>query len=198
MLHETEDATNEYLSELNREKVLNRETAFGGFNDFRLREQLVKKYAWGIPTDEAIQVLVKHSPIIEIAAGLGYWAYLADAKGCDIVAFDKFVDASKNVYVEKDAKPWFPVAAGSVEKAALFPFRTLFLCWPPYDEPFAYDALQAYGGDRFIYVGEGGGGCNGDDAFWKLLDEEWEQVEYLNLPQWRGLHDDLSIFHRNP
>ena len=198
MLHETEEAPNEYLAQIPQ---VDRDHAWSSLDnvgaDFRLREKLVKQYAWGIPTAEAIQVLVKHSPVIEIAAGLGYWAYLADKAGCDIVAFDKFVDPAENVYAAKDAKMWFPVAQGSFEKAALHPFRALFLCWPPYDESLAFDALQAYEGDRLIYVGETGSGCNADDAFWKLIDEEWySDDEFVDLPQWNGLHDMLIIFKR--
>src|SRR3954447_23075729 len=44
------------------------------------------KYAWAVPNEEAIDVLVEHSPLIEVGAGRGYWARLAAEAGADIIA----------------------------------------------------------------------------------------------------------------
>lgn len=91
---------------------------------------------------------------------------------------------------------FFPVQQGSVEKLAEHPDRVLLLCWPPYDNPFAADALRAFQGDTLIYIGEGTGGCCADDDFFDLLDE-WEEVDYFREHvQWSGLRDGAGVYRR--
>ncbi len=49
------------------------------------------------------------------------------------------------------------VHIGGPECAKQHSDRTLFLCWPPTDDPMAYDSLMSYYGDRVVYVGEWAG-----------------------------------------
>jgi hypothetical protein len=92
---------------------------------------------------------------------------------------------------------FFPVEQGSVEKLAQHRNRALLLSWPPYDKPFAYEALSAFPGDTLFYIGEGDGGCTGDDAFFRLLYEEWEEVEYCpDHISWSGIRDYLTLYRR--
>ena len=58
------------------------------------RDRLVARYSWAIPNDEAIRVLAAHAPLIELAAGTGYWAYLLRARNVDILAFDTYPPTS--------------------------------------------------------------------------------------------------------
>lgn len=74
--------------------------------------------------------------------------------------------------------------------------RALFLCWPPYDRDMAVETLRAYPGDMLIYIGEGEGGCTGNDDFWQLLAKEWEWGAGGPLHQWWGLHDHLETYRR--
>ena len=67
---------------------------------------------------------------------------------------------------------------------------------PDYDSPFAITSLEAFAGDKIIYIGEGAYGCTGCDRFHALLDKEWERVGEVDIPQWSGLHDYLSLFVR--
>lgn len=96
-------------------------------------------------------------------------------------------------------KEWHTIVEGSCEVLALpeNQDRALFLCWPPYDKDFAYNVLKAYQGNTLIYVGEGEGGCTGDDNFFKLLEKEWEEVAYDDgFTSWSGIHDQLIIYRR--
>ena len=52
------------------------------------RAGLVRRYGLAIPTDEAIAACVARSPLVEIGAGLGYWASLIAQQGGDIAAYD--------------------------------------------------------------------------------------------------------------
>jgi hypothetical protein len=72
----------------------------------------------------------------------------------------------------------------------------LFMCWPEYAADWAYKALMRFQGDHLVYVGEGYGGCTADDNFHKELNENWDEVQLIALPQWFGLHDYLSIHKR--
>jgi hypothetical protein len=159
------------------------------------RQNLVNQYAWAVPTEEAIRKIASHGPLLEIGAGTGYWANLLRQVGADVLAYDRNPRDSS----------WgsLPVEIGGPEKAGEHPDRTLFLCWPPYDDPFADNCLAAYeeaGGHTFIYVGEPQGGCTGDDAFHERLFSSWDELpqRHVAIPQWPGIHDSLRAYRRAP
>src|SRR5690606_9223710 len=109
------------------------------------RESRVYRYAWAVPDDAALRIMAKHAPIVEIGAGTGYWAALLRARGVDIVAYDKDPpDGGEGHPFHAARRAWTDVAVGGPEKAAEHPDRTLFLCWPPYDDPLAADCLRGY------------------------------------------------------
>jgi len=61
----------------------------------------------------------------------------------------------------------------------------------------AAECLIAYKGQTVIFVGEGWGGCTGDDLFHDHLSSDFEKVEdYYDLPQWEGIHDYLAVYKR--
>ena len=56
--------------------------------DHPLRQQLVRRYAYGIPTTEALDAVAAAAPsgIVEVGAGTGYWARLLHDRGVEVVA----------------------------------------------------------------------------------------------------------------
>lgn len=62
----------------------------------------------------------------------------------------------------------------------------------------AYDYLCQYKGDTVIYIGEGRGGCTGDDSFHEKLKFEYKLVDVYWIPQHFGIHDQLYIYKRYP
>jgi hypothetical protein len=61
----------------------------------------------------------------------------------------------------------------------------------------AYDvALNMVPGSYLIYVGEGWGGCNGDDQFFEYLNNQFEETNYLAIPKWFGLNDYCSVYRK--
>lgn len=154
------------------------------------RHELVERYSWAVPNVEAIYVLVQLSPIVEIGAGTGYWARLIHDAGGDIVAYDNMV------WKKQHHGRWFPVQYGGPGKVRSHPDRTLFLCWPPYAKPMAWQALRNYKGARVVYVGEDSSGCTGCDKFHNLLDREWREQQTVQLPQWWGIYDRMKIYAR--
>ena len=178
---------NPYLDEFNKIK--------DNWNQFTVRNSLVRQYSWAIPNQEAILYLVSLSPIVEMGAGTGYWAHLITQAGGDILAFDK--EPHYNLQADYE---WTEVLQGEVTrlKSTLvrYPDRTLFLCWAPYNNNFAYRCLKSYKGNKLVVVGEGQGGCTANDKFFKLLHKEWEVDKEIDILQYEGVHDYLVGYVR--
>ena len=157
------------------------------------RQRLIAKYAWAIPSVEAIELLTRYSPLIEMGAGTGYWAWLLQQAGADILAFDRYPPPDRRNRWHAGEQQWTEVRPGGPRLLARHPGRTLFLCWPPEDEPMAAACLQAYQGGTLIYVGE----APRDRAtgFFAAV-ETWDPVETLDLPQWESVHDGLVVLRR--
>lgn len=161
------------------------------FESYTLRRRLVSRYAWAVPNDEALGMLARCGPLVEIGAGGGYWAMLLRERGADVLAFD--IEPHENHWVKRG---WSPVERGGPEVLpALGNARALFLCWPPMSD-LALTCLARFRGDTVAYVGEHQGGCCADDSFFGALERIYEQVEECHLPQWPGIHDYLSVWKK--
>jgi len=150
------------------------------------RSELVKKYAWAILNDEAIQTLVKYSPIISVGSGSGYNEYLLREAGADILASD----------LDPPAETWMPVLKQeAVEVAREHNDRAIMYCWPHFAYSWPELSLKAYRGNTVLFIGEGKGGCTGSEDFHDLLDE-WDCIDNVCIPRWWGIYDSLTIYHR--
>ncbi len=180
------------------------------------RRELAALFSWAIPAEGALAVLARHAPLVECGAGTGYWAALLAARGTDIVACDAAPpgrarghsqgkqhgagSVPANTYHDARHQPWTEVrAASAVAATRAHRDRTLFLCWPPYDDDSAsYAALRAYRGDTVVYVGGAPGGPTGTVRFHRELALNWHPAEQAALPNWPDLHDRLIVYQRNP
>lgn len=183
------------------------------------RDACCRQYAWAIPDPDALAFVAEHlgRQAIEIGAGSGYWAWQLSQLGLirqikgykgdfDILAYDIAPpDQLPNMYFaprEEISNPktlirtWHPVQQGGPEKLAGHPDRTLLLCWPPYASSMADECLNAYKGNRFVFIGESQGGCTGDDAFFERLDKEWKEIAEHSIKQWEGMHDHITVYQR--
>lgn len=153
------------------------------------RKDLVKKYAWGIPNQQAVELIVENDPVVEIGAGSGYWAYLVDEGGGDILAFDN----NDREYEEE----WFNVNYGSAEIATEFPDRSLFLCWPEYHNEMGEIAVENYDGQCIILVGESISGCTGTTDMYRMIESTYELENTIEIPNWFGIRDKLHLYKRS-
>jgi len=162
------------------------------------RYKLCSKYSFAIPDEGALNIIAKYGPILELGAGTGYWASLLKDRGVDIIATNPpgFTLKNKQHYNfnENYINTELIDNDSALEK---YPDRNLFLCWPSYDEDWAYKALLNFKGDYLIYIGEDQGGCTADDDFFKELHSNWIGIRYYDIPQWPGIHDGLRILKRN-
>jgi len=153
------------------------------------REKWVYKYGFAIPCLQALKAIKAYSPIIELGAGSGYWAYLLDQMDCDIIAYDK-----KDPHYAT-GHSWFDVAPGDQHVLPEYPDSTLFLCWPPMSD-MAEECVKAFKGQHIIYIGEGHGGCTASDGFFEEIEEHWDYLGDVGIPCWPGIRDSVEIFKR--
>ena len=163
------------------------------------RRELAALFSWAIPCEGALGVLARHAPLLECGAGSGYWAALLRARGVDVLASDLAAPGGNKYHGSR--RPWTEVQVANAVSAVLAARRSsrvLFLCWPPHDDDGAsYAALRAYGGDTFVYAGDGPGGPTGTVRFHRELELNWHPAEQVALPNWPGLRDRLVVYRRN-
>jgi hypothetical protein len=190
-----------------------------------MRTHSIARYAFAIPTDQALDRIRQCSPggVVEIGAGAGYWAHSLHQRGVDVEAFDiEPAPSPRNAWFAS-TPPWYPVQRGDHNVVGGHPGRTLLIVWPTKSEVWAAAAVEHYfeaGGTCVVYVGEGPGGRTGDDVFHALLGElvtcaqcaygsmtspcicgvepQWRRTEMIVLPHWTGYNDDLHIYTRRP
>jgi hypothetical protein len=166
------------------------------------RDELIEKYGWAVPNQEALETMVKWSPhgLIEIGAGGGYWGYLLRQRmrlECHLYDLNP-----GKPYIGEGITMWTQVYKGSVETLKKWNRngKTLLLCWPCYNKDWAFKALlewQSSISPALCYVGEGGGGCTGCDKFHELLnspDNKYKLVDEVLIPSWIGIHDALYVY----
>lgn len=155
------------------------------------RYNFVRNYSWAFPSQDAVNEIVsfvgKNNSLLECGAGNGLWASLIQKEGIHVVATD-----------QKPCYKFYSVE-GIDSVAAIKKYNdinTLMLCWPSYDDPMGFNTLSTFTGNKLIYIGEGDGGCTGDDKFHDLLREEWKEVKEIDIRQWIGIHDAMFFFER--
>lgn len=172
----------------------------GHWDDFRSRRRLTSEYAWTISDPATVAFVVEHAGkrVIDPLAGTGYWAWLLQQQGLDVAASDlNPADDGGSIY-HRAGRVFTPVTRADAVDAVtvLGDDRTLLLSWPPYDDPIGRRILDAYRGERVVYIGEGAYGCCGDDAMWSELESGWHQVAEHKPVQWWGLHDWVTVYER--
>ena len=167
------------------------------FRAYGVRTRCVHRYAFAVPSDDALATIATWGPIVQMGAGTGYWAWLLQRDyGVDILPYDIAPPMRGANYWFK-RREFVPILPGTPETLSQHPDRTLFLCWPPMSD-MAESCLQHYPGRTVIYIGEGDGGCTADDAFFARLEAEWDEVVDLAIPQWEYIHDALTVYQRKP
>jgi hypothetical protein len=173
-----------------------------------LRAQCILRFGFAILTTEVVEVLRHFSPILEVGAGSGYWAYELQKAGIDCLATDpgtgkygNFLRLTRSKLNEPMhwTKWWTNVekltAAEAIKK---YPERNLLMVWPDYDEPWPAEALKVYRGDVVLYVGESDGGCTGNDEFHEILNEKFPHRGHIWIPQHEHVHDGLYVHSKKP
>jgi hypothetical protein len=161
------------------------------------RENFRHGISWHIPSQELLDSLLAISPSLSVGAGLGYTEKLAIEKGGDLIVTD--IEPSRNNNWCQGEFHCEVEKLSALEAIKKYPERNVFMAWPPYDHPMAYEVATAMlPGKLLLYVGESGGGCNGDDKFFGYLYENFEIVEDdISIPSWSGIYDSAVLYRKN-
>jgi hypothetical protein len=180
-------------------KVLQKEkTSFGlhtDVNDYVIRNEFRTKVSWHIPSQSLINLMKKFSPLVSVGAGHAYTESFAKKQGADIIATD-LQPNTENGWCRGD-KFYMSVEKLSARKAVLkYSERNVFMAWPPYDHPMAYQFAKAMKPGMFlIYVGESHGGCTAGDSFFNYAYKHLEQIDIkAKIDTWFGIHDHVYLY----
>jgi hypothetical protein len=169
-------------------------------SSYEKRSEFVHNSSFHLPSDSLIGLLCEMQPILSVGCGLGFTESLAIKKNCDIVCVDLYPDPKENRYFDNSATSYTEVIKMDAVQAVLkWPERNVFMAWPPYNRPMADNVAQAMApGGTLIYIGEGAGGCTGDDGFFFTLEKEFQEIETeANIPRWRGIYDEVRVFKKH-
>lgn len=214
-------ASHDGLAALDGNPLLEARVRLGADADNVVRDSLVRRYAFGIPTDEALEAIASGSPggVVELGAGTGYWARLLFERGVDVVAHDRWPPPDEENPFFAGSAPWYPVQPGDEGMVECYPHRTLLVVWPTKNETWpatAVSRFHAAGGKRLVVVGEDPGGRTGDPAFHAVLGDWgpclscrlsvvdapcvcavrvlWRVTRRVPLPSWAG-GQDACLFY---
>ena len=161
-----------------------------GVTDPHQRQQYLSQYGCCKWTPRAVQLIKDLAlPLLEIGAGAGLWQKELSNNGIDIKAYD---DRSNESLPGNGGT----VHVGGIEQINIHSNRTLFLCYPP-EGTMALDCLKEYtNGEYLIYIGEGRQGVNGSNAFFDVLEKEWNVVHVDKLDPFPQCFERLYILKR--
>lgn len=116
-------------------------------NEERYRHELALRYSYVLPEPRLLEVVRRHSPLVELGAGTGYWAYVLRLMDADVVAYDQapIGSARQNRY-HMNSRRWTDVMEGDIQAVLKHSDRALFLCWPPTFSAL-WDSVGLYRGD---------------------------------------------------
>lgn len=117
---------------------------------------LAQRFAYVLPQPHLLKVISRYSPLVELGAGTGYWAYMLGLMGADLIAYDiaPLGGAQANRY-HPDVRSWVDVLYGDVRVLSKHVERSLFLCWPPRFSNL-WESLQFFKGEFVLYIGDRG------------------------------------------
>lgn len=171
-------------------------------SEYTRRWEFIEQYSFAVPSRESIKKIAKFvgtDSILEIGAGSGLWSYLISQEGISVTSVDDYSWNKKQQVPGKDnilIGYYYPIKKSNGTKAVkkFADHNVLLLCWPPYHNNMAANALKAFSGTKVIYIGEGRGGCTGNDEFHRLLEVDLKQVDHCRIPQWPGIHDSVWFY----
>lgn len=169
------------------------------------------RFSWAVPDEKAIAKIAEVSPngVVEIGAGAGYWTKMLRQAGVDVISYDP---APVNSKWHKGS--WDEVIFGDHTSVIGHPDRTLLTVWPEYQAEWSEAMVSLYEGSTVVYVGEGYGGCTGNDGMHAILgadaycwcegkctcqpkaEQLFVETDTVEIPQWCGLHDYLYVYNR--
>ncbi|KAK3276193.1 hypothetical protein CYMTET_15718 [Cymbomonas tetramitiformis] len=155
------------------------------------RDRYMELYGCVRPSDAALETIASFSPLIEIGAGKGHWQRKLSDMGADVLAFDtdeSVPRATAPNVMQGDVK------LGDERQIRKHRNRALFICYP--EGEMANKCLDKYSGEYLLYVGEGRGGVNANDAFFDMLERDWVCEKIVEVRPFPECFEKLYVMRR--
>lgn len=161
--------------------------------DSRQREQYNRKFGYAVLNQATINLLKGLQPLLEVGAGLGYWAWELQQQNVDIIA-----TSMKSHWLWENAAPWTRLEELDGEAATLkYPRRNLLMRWPDFKDQWPVRAIRAFTGEHAIIAGENRPeGCTSYEEISEELQKHYRLEAKVEIPQFVNIHDDLEIWTR--
>ncbi|CAE7780521.1 yvaG [Symbiodinium pilosum] len=155
------------------------------------RDISARWHGFAIPSSKVLKILKSCSSggLVELGAGVGYWATLLKRRGVDIAALD--IDPPAPRARESSCNVNFGDAS-SLKKLS---HQTLLLCMPPPGEASCADeALASFRGRHVAYVGEWRSGMTATESFHETLLSRYVLEHRVPLPCYPNMRVECFIF----
>jgi len=187
-----------------RSSFINRdynENFMESFNLMRLRQPHFAKFGFTLLNEHMLNVLArefKNDKIIDVGAGNGWISHNLQKKGVNIIPVDTHTTDNRYGFEIQHTDIINMKAEDYIIKNS---YDTILMSWPDLGSEFAATILDLMPkGKTLIYVGEGEGGCTGNDRFFELLeakctlDEAKTERLQKHSQRWAGVHDDWYVY----
>lgn len=169
-----------------------------------LRKEYNQKFGFFLISEDFLNVSSEHfvnKKICEVGAGTGFLSKCFLDRKLDITPIDLKVK-NNNYGFSQTFTDILEVNAIDYLKEKSTHYDTILMSWPNYDNDFAFNVLQQMNkGQELIYIGEGYGGCTGNDAFHELLQEKCSLDKNITNKfssssySWPGIHDRVYVYN---
>ena len=172
-------------------------------NGYRLtvdRFALCSEFSWTVTNPVTVGFVRTHAgrAVNDPLAGSGWWAWLLEQAGASVIASD--INPPDGTPTNNWHRGGTHVEVARMDAAEAVTMGgapwTLLLSWPPFDSDVGERMLRAYTGSRVIYIGEGYGGCCGNDAMFEAFEQNWQEVATHRPIQYYGIHDYITVYDR--
>lgn len=159
-----------------------------------LREYAVFRMGFSVVTRRNCRILkeiIGDSKVLEIMCGLGSYTATLRSLGVPAIATDdmSWMDYDTSKYQGWKKNAWIDDVESLDAVSAIKKYGKtvgfILMSWPPQNEPYAYEALQAMRTVnpecRMIYIGEEKGGCTADHDFFDDLTDVSHEYPQMDL-----------------
>lgn len=166
------------------------------WNNWDARIKFITEFGFSLITPKVVAMMkILNVSFVSIGCGSGWAEKILQNEGIDIIPTDFKLIGNGNIYPFKHTHLEIENIS-AFEALKKYKGYSIYLSWPCYDEPWAYNVLrQMAHGSYIVYHGELWG-CTADDKFHELLldEKKFKMIcnEY-NEFNWNGIHDKYII-----
>ncbi len=154
----------------------------------RERDLFIAEFGFAVPSAEVIDLMLGHSPLIEIGAGCGSWSKLLKDRGADIIA----TDPKREQYAFDHGRymPIMPLQGKTAVRR--WPDRNVLCAWPSLNETWLRQAARAMRPGRILFfVHEDA--C-AEETTWDYVATAFRQIAHHELLSWHFMHDRFEAW----